>query len=87
MKNKRRMSNLEIGKLYCSRNWSRYDIRGEPALYLGEKIFRRSGMTPIVNYEFLIKNKKYLVDRSFLKYMANYNEDGEYESVWPVVQR
>ena len=77
---------LEIGKLYRSRNWSRHDLRGEPALYLGESIFRRSDTsTPIVNYEFLIKNKKHLVDRSFLKYMANYNEDGEYESVWPDV--
>jgi hypothetical protein len=69
------MSNLEIGKLYRSRNWSRQDLRGEPALYLGEKIFRRSDMSTIVNYEFLIKNKKHLVDRTFLKYMVNYNDD------------
>jgi len=69
------MSNLEIGKLYRSRNWSRHDLRGEPALYLGEKIFRRSDMSTIVNYEFLINNKKYLVDRTFLKYMVNYTDD------------
>lgn len=66
---------LEIGKLYRSRNWSRPDLRGEPALYLGEKTCRRSATYKIVNYEFLIKNKKHLVDRTFLKYMVNYTDD------------
>jgi len=69
------MTTLEIGKLYRSRNWSRHDLRGEPALYLGESIFIRSDNSMIVNYEFLIKNKKHLVDRTFLKYMVNYNDD------------
>lgn len=66
---------LEIGKLYRSRNWTRLDLRGEPALYLGENIFITSDNRQIINYEFLIKNKKHLVDRTFLKYMVNYTDD------------
>jgi len=57
--------NTPIRKMYLDKTMSGWN----------ERIFRRSDNSMIVNYEFLIKNKKHLVDRTFLKYMVNYNDD------------